>query len=147
MTLVDFVRESNAIEGILREPTAKEIAAFEALLGRKEMTIEDLNSFQTIVAPGNPIRNSPHMNVRVGNHIAPRGGREIVDQLTLICANADSTDPWKAHVAFETLHPYLDGNGRTGRALWAWQMLKANQDPFALPFLHRWYYQTLENSR
>lgn len=52
-------------------------------------------------------------------------------------------DPWKMHVAFEKLHPFMDGNGRTGRALWAWHMKQLGLDPFALSFLHRFYYQTL----
>jgi len=41
----------------------------------------------------------------------------------------------------------MDGNGRSGRAIWAWQMLGDEQDPFAIPFLHRFYYQTLDASR
>jgi len=41
----------------------------------------------------------------------------------------------------------MDGNGRTGRAIWAWQMQRLGRDPFALPFLHRFYYQTLEAIR
>lgn len=45
------------------------------------------------------------------------------------------------------LHPFMDGNGRTGRAVWAWAMQRDGQDPFALSFLHRFYYQTLEYSR
>ena len=40
-------------------------------------------------------------------------------------------------------HPFTDGNGRSGRALWLWQM--NNHAPFG--FLHTFYYQTLENSR
>ena len=53
----------------------------------------------------------------------------------------------RGQCAYEMLHPFMDGNGRSGRALWAWMMLRLGQDPFALLFLHRFYYQTLENSR
>ena len=56
-------------------------------------------------------------------------------------------NPWKMHVDFETLHPFMDGNGRTGRALWAWHMRRLDLDPFALSFLHRFYYQTLSSVR
>src|SRR5258705_12367518 len=96
-----------------------------------------------------PIRRHKGMNVRVGNHIAPEGAPSIVGRLRRILNNANraSDSPWKVHVAFETLHPYMDGNGRTGRAIWAWQMQGLGHDPFALPFLHRFYYQTLEGSR
>jgi Fic family protein len=38
----------------------------------------------------------------------------------------------------------MDGNGRTGRMLWAWHMKHQGRDPFLRPFLHTWYYQTLQ---
>jgi hypothetical protein len=87
------------------------------------------------------------MKVRVGNHIAPEGDPTIARRLTRMLDMANRTsDPWRVHVAFETLHPYMDGNGRTGRAIWVWQTQRTGQDPFALPFLHRLYYP-LEASR
>ena len=88
-------------------------------------------------------------SLQLGNFIAPEGGPGIVRRLERILhkANYTSDDPWSVHVAFELLHPYMDGNGRTGRAIWAWQMKGLGYDPFALPFLHRFYYQTLEASR
>ncbi len=36
---------------------------------------------------------------------------------------------WKTHhVAFERIHPFVDGNGRLGRMLMNWQRLKAGLD-------------------
>jgi len=145
---IDFIRESNRIEGILRDPTESEIAAHERLLKLPELDPTTVGDFQAMIAPGKPIRQRPGMNVRVGNHVAPKGGPTIVDRLKRILALANGvSDPWRVHVAFELLHPYMDGNGRTGRAIWAWQMQRLGQDPFSLPFLHRFYYQTLEASR
>jgi hypothetical protein len=146
--LIVFIRESNAIEGILRDPTEAEIAAHEKLLALPKLELGDVIEFQAVIAPGKPIRAAAGMNVRVGNHIAPPGGPLIVDELRRIIDEVNiSRDPWGCHVRLELTHPFLDGNGRTGRAIWAWQMTHLGRDPFALPFLHRAYYQALEGAR
>lgn len=143
--IIAFARESNLIEGIVRDPTVDEIEAHVRLLNMFDVTASALGDFQSVVAPGKPLREKSGMNVRVGNYVAPEGGPNIVRRLQKICRDASSGAPiWKTHVQFEKLHPYMDGNGRTGRALWMWMMHSKGHQPFALPFLHRFYYQTLE---
>lgn len=143
--LATFIAESNLIEGIYREPSNAEIDAVDVFLN-SDATEESLNAMQAVFAPGYPLRSCVGMDVRVGSHIAPRGGPQIVVRLNEIIEHAHTVkNPWQVHCEFETLHPYLDGNGRTGRMLWAWHMMELGRDPFALPFLHRFYYQTLEN--
>ena len=144
--LVAFVRESNRIEGILGYPTEAEITAHERFMALPELGLTAVTDFQAVIAPGKPIRSAKGMNIRVGNYTAPEGGPDIVLALTNILALANySAGPWSIHLSFEKLHPFMDGNGRAGRAIWAWQMQKIGRDPFALPFLHRFYYQTLES--
>lgn len=143
--LVEFVRESNRIEGILRDPTPDEVEAHERFLRLFQVHATTLGDLQAVLAPGMPLREREGMNVRVGSHIAPEGGPNILRRLQALLRKANgNADPWELHCAYETLHPYMDGNGRTGRALWVWMMMGQGRDPFALPFLHRWYYQTLE---
>ena len=117
---IEFIRESNRIEGILRDPTQDEIAAHERLMKRRQLSVATVGDFQAAIAPRMPLRSEEGMNVRVGSHTAPEGGVQIVQRLQrlLTQVNQGRGVPWSVHVAFEKLHPYMDGNGRTGRAIW-----------------------------
>lgn len=61
--------------------------------------------------------------------------------MLLDLVNRDPRDPYKIHLLYEDLHPFTDGNGRSGRAIWLWQMER--QGGTRLSFLHWWYYATL----
>lgn len=151
--VVNFVRESNMIEGIRREPTYVEVAETRSFL-LVPLQMASVLCLQATYAPGCPLRDEPGMNVRVGSYVAPAGGpgiRRALDHLVQSVAIRDDLsrlwgDPWLVHCEFETLHPFMDGNGRTGRALWARHMLLLGHDPFEIPFLRRFYYQTLAHS-
>jgi len=145
-----FVAESNRVEGISRPPTEREIAAHEAFLDLPAIEVADLENLVAVCTDRRGrLRGQFGMDVIVGQRIPPPGGIAVVEGLRelLISVNCCERTPWQAHVEYECLHPFLDGNGRSGRALWAWQMWRDGLDPFALPFLHRFYYQTLDNAR
>lgn len=140
-TLKDFVRESNRIEGILREPTTEEINAHGRLLVLPHIAVADLCQFVGHVQPDADLRMQPGMNVYVGDHMPPPGGPSIGTRLENLLAFCERHGPYKTHIAYEMLHPFTDGNGRSGRALWLWQMGGIDKAP--LGFLHHFYYQTL----
>ena len=149
--LLDFVIESNRIEGI-RTVRDVELQAHERLLALPFLTRIELCDFVTLVAEA-PLRDQPGIDVIVGNHYPPRGGTEVRLALQELLTKINNSGPgggitpYAAHQQYETLHAFLDGNGRSGRAVWAWHMLRVGQDPFALPFLQRWYYQSLDAQR
>ncbi len=141
--IADFVRESNGIEGIIRDPTADELAATADFLVLPTVVVANVAALVKVYQPNAVLRDQQGLDVRVGNYVAPRGGIAIRERLRGMLESLPETDPWEFHVQYEGLHPFTDGNGRSGRALWAWQMMR-RREGLSLGFLHRFYYQTLD---
>ena len=144
--LAAFMRESLRIEGIHRAPTDAELSATAEFLRRETVSVDDLVALVSVYAPGKRLRTKLNMNVRVGLYVAPKGGPQIKSLLRAILTDVVRGEhPWHTHRAYERLHPFMDGNGRSGRTLWLWQM-ERRYDGAPLGFLHHFYYQTLEMS-
>ena len=139
-----FVAESNRIEGINRDPTSDEVNIVRAFLNPTKINVGDLIMAVDVFEPGAKLRDKKGMDVRVGNHIAPPGGPEIIERLENILANMDSHSPYEIHLAYQILHAFTDGNGRSGRLLWLWMTVKRDGVMPPLGFLHTIYYQMLE---
>ncbi len=132
----NFVKESNAIENINREPTEEEIVEFDRFMNLRVVTIDELIKFVSVYQPNAKLRSECGMNVRVGKHIPPFGGPELIKQLQeTLDSNGDAFD---RHISYESLHPFMDCNGRSGRALWAWQYKDIKRG-----FLFYFYTETL----
>lgn len=140
ITLEQFVRESNRIEGIYRAPT-NHIVAHERFLAEPP-SIESLVALVKVLQSDAVLRDTAGLDVRVGNFFPPRGGPSIPYKLAGILASAKLLRmPYRTHCQYESLHPFTDGNGRSGRALWLHMMGGIASVP--LGFLHHWYYQSL----
>lgn len=143
MNLLYFVAESNRIEGILREPADEEIVAHEKFLLSPRPTVATVQTLVSVLQPGARLRDKFGLDVQVGRYLPPPGGPDIKAQLKVLLHDLDKYSPYQAHQAYENLHPFTDGNGRSGRAIWLWMM----RDGAPLGFLHHWYYQSLQEAR
>lgn len=141
--LVRFVRESNRIEGIYREDVFSDVAALDEFLRPPQINVGHLGYYVSVIQPDAVLRDRVGLDVEINGYLAPLGCPEIRDGLVSILNDMGS--PFRAHVRYEQLHPFTDGNGRSGRALWLWQMLHTQESERAkqLGFLHTFYYQTL----
>lgn len=147
-----FVAESNRIEGIQREPTSGEVWATGQFVERDSVTSRDLVILVAVFQSGAVLRDEPGLDVWVGAHRPPPAGPGIPRELERVLAMANrGRHPYLVHHDYETLHPFSDGNGQSGRALWLWGMRRRTEREWrqvlALGFLHSWYYQSLDHSQ
>jgi len=144
--LLRFIRESNAIEDIHHEPTQKEIKEYNRFLDLDEVKIADLIMFVSVNAPGHKLRDKQGADVWIGGELAPLGGAALPYKLQTILDDMEEAGAYSTHIKYEHLHPFTDGNGRSGRMLWLWQINKQRSIP-KLSFLRLFYYQTLGETR
>jgi Fic family protein len=84
--------------------------------------------------------------VRVGSHIAP-APKEIVERLEKMISEYNATSHEniikriaKLHLDFEYTHPFIDGNGRIGRVLNNYLLIREGFVPVNIKFIDRQKY-------
>lgn len=140
--LQDFIHQSNLIEGFdSKEMDDSSRLAWDFLIKQPELSHGIICKVQkTITTPQNDLR--PHergyyrsmakVNVSIGGKYAPMW--HMIDGLMTNWLLDYKDLGWKqAHIRFENIHPFADGNGRTGRMLMNWQRLQVD-----LPLLVIW---------
>lgn len=141
-----FMLESNRIEGENRinpgDLTALEI-----------MTISDISEVSVLLAHNNLgdylkkdwVGKYRTCEVTVGNYHPPFS-YQIQDAMDKYFRNLPYLNSWMAHNEFEKIHPFQDLNGRIGRLIWLKKAIDEGYD-FSIPFLQKYYYQTLDHQQ
>lgn len=138
--LMEFAKESNRIEGITNaDDNERMFEKLEAFLKFKELTAVRVCSFNE----WGVLRRNAGMDVSIGGRSCLPGGDSLKHHFALIIHTLRERCAFVNHVEFEKLHPFTDGNGRTGRAIWLWQMVRQHNYDLSLGFLHKFYYQVL----
>lgn len=142
MALLDFIIESNQIEG---EKTflKKELPVYEWWLD-DDIDEDRLKEFHKRLCQARVMLDESERGVyrKVPVYV---GKKEMMNPGSIrrcmiqFFGDLEKMSPFEAHKRYEEIHPFVDLNGRTGRAIWLWQM----GGPGSLGFLHSWYYQSL----
>jgi len=130
----EHIKESNLIEGVdSRKSDGHSFAAWLWLTQQEELTHEVICGLHGMIMKGllNPeLRGVYRQDSReVGGRMTPH--HDYVEGLmqNYLYDMKVSDDPTSMHVRYEYIHPFVDGNGRTGRMLLWWHQMKLGQEP------------------
>ena len=124
-----FVRVSNRIAGIIREPTVAEIGAHRGLLAVSALRVENLELFVHHVSPGAALRQPS--DVEVAYHDASQSNVRADLSTIVEAARTNSASAYRLHQLFRMLGPFTDANGRCGRVLRMWQLMRGSRQDLA----------------
>jgi Fic family protein len=135
----EHIRHSNLIEGIDDPAEDKQsMVAWEYLIKEPTIAHSTVCRVQKIITLHQKLLPNQRgyyrgmagndVNVRVGNHDAPAPAM-VLDLMSNWILDCPKLTPKEAHIRFEKIHPFVDGNGRTGRMLMWWHELKLGLKP------------------
>lgn len=146
------IYNSNLIENIDDpEADAQSCEAWAYLLQQKELTPDIICKLQKMITLSQAdlmpnergyYRDMAKVNVYMSGSVPPlyHMVKPLMDNWLL---DYKELPPLAAHIRFEKIHPFVDGNGRTGRMLMWWQERQAGLEPTLIKYEERDKYYEL----
>lgn len=137
----EFLRESNAIEGVYDDDSLKQAKlAWDYLLTEKKLTPGVVLKTHKILMLHQPLKPDEIGYFRtVPVWVGEKEKSHYSNLMALTemwCLGANLAETWleirEDHIDYENIHPFIDGNGRTGRMFMNWQRLKTGLDILVL---------------
>lgn len=143
-----YIRNSNLIENIDNPSEDRRSArAWNWLIDQPLISLDVLFELHSRITlkqlPRQERGNFRTVQVYVGNHTPPApeiAKYQTTDWLWDLLERWENLDPKEMHIRFETIHPFIDGNGRTGRMLMWWHEMKLGKTPTLISFNERTAY-------
>jgi len=163
---VRFVIESNAIEGYEGRSYQAGSPYFEDHLDAYYHAVNEIRErgmTRDLILSGHGILTKELLppsgsgkfrdrQVYVGSYVCPHSNRieRLVENFVQHCRSGVESihDCWDAHFWFESIHPFIDGNGRWGRCLLNAMLLFHGHLPIVIEHQRRFaYYDAIETWR
>lgn len=144
-----FLRESNAIEDVWDDQSLRDAKrAWNYLFRRKTLSCDVILQTHKILMKNQPIlEEEKGVFRRVPVWIGGREGKPwyvVPELMNQLCHNARDHKEWedikRDHIMFEKIHPFVDGNGRTGRIIMNWQRQRAGLQILIIEEAKKWDY-------
>jgi len=137
-----FIQESNKIESI--EDITEIPYSVKAFNKIEKITVESILKIHKEIMSN----LEPDIAGQLRDKVVYVGGRtcpteDLENRLLALCLVTPETSiqalDW--HIRFETIHPFFDGNGRTGRLIYYWQCKNIGVQPILFCKSNlQWYY-------